>query len=105
MLLFFESQIKLLENSYIGDSIVCIVRKKFDNKLTNSPYVSLLCDITTYILVAKKLGVYLKSEFLWPTYIQHGPHFLLPMDPWAPSFQKLGRTLQKFGLVLSLLLC
>ena len=31
--------------------------------------------------------------FLWPTYIQHGPHFLLPMGPWAPSFQKLGRTL------------
>ena len=59
---FFESQIKLLENSYIDDSIVCIVRKKVDNKLTNSPYVSLLCDITTDILVAKKLGVYLKSK-------------------------------------------
>jgi len=28
----FESQIKLLENSYIDDSIVCIVRKKVDNK-------------------------------------------------------------------------
>jgi len=48
------------------------LRKKVDNKLTNSPYesnkltnspyVSLLCDITTDILVAKKLGVYLKSE-------------------------------------------
>ena len=60
--LFFESQIKLLENSYIDDSIVCIVRKKVDNKLTNSPNVSLLCDITTDILVAKKLGVYLKSK-------------------------------------------
>ena len=33
---FFESQIKLLENSYIDDSIVCIVRKKVDNKLTYS---------------------------------------------------------------------
>ena len=62
MLLFFESQIKLLENSYIYDSIVCIVRKKVDNKLTNSPCVSLLCDITTDILVAKKIGVYLKSK-------------------------------------------
>jgi len=60
--LFFESQIKLLENSYIDDSIVCIVRKKVDNKLTYSPNVSLLCDITTDILVAKKLGVYLKRE-------------------------------------------
>jgi len=61
-LCFFENQTKLLENSYIDDSIVCIVRKKVDNKqLTNSPYVS-LCDITTDILVAKKLGVYLKSE-------------------------------------------
>jgi len=30
------------------------VRKKVDNKLTNSPYVSLLCDITTDILVAKR---------------------------------------------------
>mgnify|MGYP000096067638 CR=1 FL=1 len=59
---FFESQIKLLENSYIDDSIVCIVRKKVDNKLTNSPYVSLLCDITTDSLAAKKLGVYLKSK-------------------------------------------
>ena len=59
---FLESQIKLLENSYIDDSIVCIVRKKVDNKLTNSPYVSLLCDRTTDILVAKKLGVYLKSK-------------------------------------------
>ena len=57
-----ESQIKLLENSYIDDSIACIVRKKVDNKLTNSPYVSLRCDITTDILVAKKLGIYLKSE-------------------------------------------
>jgi len=37
---------KLLENSYIDDSIVCIVRKKVDNKLINSPYVNLLCDIT-----------------------------------------------------------
>jgi len=46
---FFESKIKLLENSYIDDSIVCIVRKKVDNKLTNSPYVSLLWDITTDI--------------------------------------------------------
>ena len=44
----FLKVIKLLENSYIDDLIVCIVRKKFDNKLTNSPYVSLLCDITTY---------------------------------------------------------
>ena len=51
-----ESQIKLLEKSYIDDSIVCIVRKKVDNKLTNS-YVSLLCDKTTDISVAKKLGV------------------------------------------------
>ena len=60
---FFESQIKLLENSYIDDSMVCIVRKKVDNKFTNSPYVSFLCDdITTDILVEKKLGVYLKSE-------------------------------------------
>ena len=31
-----ESQIKLLEKSYIDDSIVCIVRKKVNNKLTNS---------------------------------------------------------------------
>jgi len=61
LLLFYESQIKPLENSYIDDSIVCIVRKKVDNKLTNSPYVSLLCDIATDILVAKKLS-YLKSE-------------------------------------------
>jgi len=42
------------------------VRKKVDNKLTHSPYVSLLCDKTTDISVAKKLGVYgqchLKSE-------------------------------------------
>ena len=53
---FLERQIKLLENSYIDDSIVCIVRKKVDNKLTNSPYVSLRFDITTDILVAKKLG-------------------------------------------------
>ena len=44
----FLKVIKLLENSYIDDLIVCIVRKKFDNKLTNSPYVSLLCDETTY---------------------------------------------------------
>jgi len=43
--------------------MVCIVRKKVDNKFTNSPYVSFLCDdITTDILVEKKLGVYLKSE-------------------------------------------
>jgi len=28
---FFESQIKLLENSYIDDSIICIVKKKVDN--------------------------------------------------------------------------
>ena len=62
LMFFFESQIKLLENSYIDDSIVCIVRKNVDNKLTNSPYVSLLCDMTKYILAAKKLGVYLKSE-------------------------------------------
>ena len=48
--LFFsnvESQIKLLENSYIDDSIACIVRKKVDNKLTNSD-VSLLCDKTRH---------------------------------------------------------
>ena len=38
------------------NSIACIVRKKVDNKLTNS-YVSLLCDVTTDISVAKKLGV------------------------------------------------
>mgnify|MGYP000031195119 CR=1 FL=1 len=62
LLLFFDSQKKLLENSYIDGSIVCIVRKKVDNKLINSPYVSLLWNIATYILVAKKLGVYLKSE-------------------------------------------
>jgi len=37
LMFFFESQIKLLENSYIDDSIVCIVRKNVDNKLTNSP--------------------------------------------------------------------
>ena len=53
---------EIVKYSYIDDSIVCIVKKKVDNKLTNSPYVSLLCDITTDILVAKKLGVYLKSE-------------------------------------------
>ena len=34
LLLFFESQKELLENSYIDDLIVCIVRKKVDNKLT-----------------------------------------------------------------------
>ena len=65
LLLFFESQKKLLENSYIDDSTVCIVRKKVDDKLTNSPCVtcvSLLWDIATDILIAKKLGVYLKSE-------------------------------------------
>ena len=62
LLLFFDSQKKLLENSYIDDSIVCIVRKKVDNKLINSPYVSLLWNIATDNLVAKKLGVYLKSE-------------------------------------------
>jgi len=45
LFLFFESHKKLLENSYIDDSIVCIVRKKVDNKLINSPYVSLLWDI------------------------------------------------------------
>jgi len=50
------SRIKLLEISYIDDSIVCIVKKKVDNRLTNS-YVSLLCDKTTDISVAKKLGV------------------------------------------------
>jgi len=60
-LFFFESQIKLVENSYIDDSIVCIVRKKVDNKLTNSRYVSLLCDINTDSLVAKECC-------LWPTY-------------------------------------
>ena len=54
-----EIQIKLLENSYIDEKEK---RKKVDNKLTNSPYVSLLCDITTDILVAKKIGVYLKSK-------------------------------------------
>ena len=53
---------EIVKYSYIDDSIVCIVKKKVDNKLTNSPYVSLLCDITTDILVAKKLSVYLKSE-------------------------------------------
>ena len=53
---------EIVKYSYIDDTIVCIVKKKVDNKLTNSPYVSLLCDITTYILVAKKLSVYLKSE-------------------------------------------
>jgi len=62
LLLFFESQKKLLENTYIDDSIVCIVRKKVDGKLTNSPCGSLLWDIATDILIAKKLGVYLKSE-------------------------------------------
>ena len=50
---------EIVKYSYIDDTIV---KKKVDNKLTNSPYVSLLCDITTYILVAKKLSVYLKSE-------------------------------------------
>ena len=39
-------------------AIACIVRKKVDSKLTNSPYVSLLCDETTDISVAKKLSVY-----------------------------------------------
>ena len=53
---------KLLENSHIDDSIVYIVGKKVDNKLTNSSYVSLLWDIATDNLVAKKLGVDLKSE-------------------------------------------
>jgi len=53
---------EIVKYSYIDDSIVCIVKKKVDNKLTNSPYVSFLCDITTDILVAKKLGVYIKSE-------------------------------------------
>jgi len=38
---------EIVKYSYIDDSIVCIVKKKVDNKLTNSPYVSLLCDITT----------------------------------------------------------
>ena len=57
---FFESLIKLLENPYSDDSIVCIVRKKVDNKRTNPPCVSLLCDLTTAILVAKKV-VYLKN--------------------------------------------
>ena len=50
------SRIKLLEISYIDDSIVCIVKKKVDNRLTNS-YVSLLCDKTTDISVTKELGV------------------------------------------------
>ena len=53
---------EIVKYSYIDDSIVCIVKNKVDNNLTNSPYVSFLCDITTDILVAKKLGVYLKSE-------------------------------------------
>jgi len=63
LLLFFESQKKLLENSYLDDSIVCIVGKKVENKLTNSPYVSLLWNIATDILVAKKLGVYFKVSY------------------------------------------
>mgnify|MGYP007133240854 CR=1 FL=1 len=33
------------------------------------------------------------EKYLWPTYIQHGSHFLFPMGTWAPTFQKLGRPL------------
>ena len=87
LLLFFESQIKLLENSHIDDSIVFIVRKKVDNKLTNSSYVSLLWDVTTDILVAKKFSVFFYGPH---NNIQNGPHFLLPMSPWhlqVPSNQ------------------
>jgi len=91
---FVESQIKLLENSYIDDSIVCIVRKKVDNKLTNSPYVNLLCDITIDILVAKKLGVYLKSELLI-FFMAHKYSIWLPFfvtnGPLGPFFSEAGQ--------------
>jgi len=33
------------------------------------------------------------EKYLWPSYIQHDRHFLFPMGPWDPTFQKLGRTL------------
>ena len=97
LLLFFESQKKLLENSYLDDSIVCIVGKKVDNKLTNSPYVSLLWDIATDILVAKKLGVYLKVSYrysfcfdLFMTHIYSTwPLFFVTNGPLGPFFSEL----------------
>ena len=61
LFLFWNSD-KAARKLILDDSVVCIVRKKVDNKLTYFPYVSLLCDIATNNLVAKKLGVYLKSE-------------------------------------------
>jgi len=40
------------------------MRKKVDNKLTNSPYVSLLGDETAAISVAKKYKVFMANVTL-----------------------------------------
>ena len=86
---FFESLIKLLENPYSDDSIVCIVRKKVDNKRTNPPCVSLLCDITTAILVAKKV-VYLKKKIMAHIY-STWPPFFVTNGPLGSPFSEAGQ--------------
>ena len=59
-------------------AIACIVRKKVDSKLTNSPYVSLLCDETTDISVAKKLSVY--CRIIDPLDFQPSTHYLCNVE-------------------------
>ena len=101
---FFESQIKLLENSYIDDSIVCIVRKKVENKLTNSPYVSLLCDITTDIFVAKKFILKVSNRYtalFWIFFMAHiysiWPPVFVTNGPLGPFFSEAGQNTEYGG--------
>ena len=88
LFLFFESHKKLLENSYIDDSIVCIVRKKVDNKLINSPYVSLLWDILQPQLFQLQRSVYLIDIAFVFIYF-YGPH-IFNMAPIFGYQQALG---------------
>ena len=97
----FESQIKLLENSYIDGSIVCIVRKKVDDEHS-------ICKPPVWYnhryFSCKEVFI-LKVSLYSHNYIQHGPYFWLPMGPWAPSFQKLGRTLLYIVLIMFIEFC
>jgi len=73
------------------------VRKKVDNKLTNSPYVSLLCDRTTDILVAKKfiLKVSYRYSFCFDFFMAHiystWPPFYVTNGPLGPFFSEAGQ--------------
>ena len=74
-------------------AIACIVRKKVDSKLTNSPYVSLLCDETTDISVSKKLSVY--CRIIDPLDFQPSTHYLCNVEVPNGTGQAIYKELKK----------